>query len=315
MKDSRSIQSDILVVCPNPSVDTYIWMKQLKPKAVNRANDEKYFPGGKGVHVALALKELTTGVNLLGFWGGATGKWLIRECSDRGVPCFGPEVPGWTRICYTIKGSEDISDTEILGAGPLIISDDMRKFRVVFKECVSDHELVCMSGSWPGSSSDASYAGLIATAKEAGKKVFLDCSGSLLKEALSEKPFAIHINLNEGKALFNLSDPKAIAFELARYCDIAAVTAGEKGLFLVTAESCWHAYCRVDEVFSTVGSGDCLLAGLIYAYHNGMDMKELAQWGVACGAANCINKDLGMIKRSDVMSLLSKAEVRQLEAN
>lgn len=49
----------ILSVCPNPSVDTY-WNLHgpLHPGKTHRIGSEQRFPGGKGVHVALAVTEL-----------------------------------------------------------------------------------------------------------------------------------------------------------------------------------------------------------------------------------------------------------------
>jgi tagatose 6-phosphate kinase len=82
----------ILCLCPNPSVDTYVWVGSFEPGQVNRVRKEQRFPGGKGVHVALAAAELGEEVCLLGFWGGPTGKWNRRSCGEKSVASFGPET-------------------------------------------------------------------------------------------------------------------------------------------------------------------------------------------------------------------------------
>ncbi|SDD81994.1 tagatose 6-phosphate kinase [Pricia antarctica] len=48
----------ILAVCPNPSIDTYAWLTVFKKGQANRISGMMEFPGGKGIHVAMALKEL-----------------------------------------------------------------------------------------------------------------------------------------------------------------------------------------------------------------------------------------------------------------
>lgn len=48
----------ILVVCPNPSIDTYAWIDGFANGVPNRIKREDRYPGGKGLHVAMALAEL-----------------------------------------------------------------------------------------------------------------------------------------------------------------------------------------------------------------------------------------------------------------
>ena len=55
----------LLAVCPNPSVDYSIWIDSLEPGKVHRATREERYPGGKGVHVAMAAAELGEDVTLL----------------------------------------------------------------------------------------------------------------------------------------------------------------------------------------------------------------------------------------------------------
>jgi tagatose 6-phosphate kinase len=38
----------ILSVCPNPSVDTFVWVDHIHAGRVTRAEREQHFPGGKG---------------------------------------------------------------------------------------------------------------------------------------------------------------------------------------------------------------------------------------------------------------------------
>jgi tagatose 6-phosphate kinase len=57
-------------------------------------------------------------------------------------------------------------------------------------------------------------------------------------------------------------------------------------------------------VRSAVGSGDCLTAGLAVAHDRGHDWRQALRLGVACGAANCLRPELGMIHRADVERLL-----------
>src|SRR5690625_5502049 len=91
----------IIVLCPNPSVDKMLHLDELLPGEVNRSTGETPYPGGKGVHVSLALKELQTDNKLIGFWGCPAGEWIRKECSRNEISTYGPELEGWTRTCLT----------------------------------------------------------------------------------------------------------------------------------------------------------------------------------------------------------------------
>ena len=69
----------ILCVCPNPSIDTISWVNQVVPAKINRIAKQKEFPGGKGVHVALAIKEIGERSAVIGFWAGASGSWIKKN--------------------------------------------------------------------------------------------------------------------------------------------------------------------------------------------------------------------------------------------
>src|SRR5687767_13151705 len=115
----------IVCVCPNPSIDTLVTIDDLSPGQVHRANKEERFPGGKGVHVALAAAELGCEVTLLAFWAAPTGEWIRQQCESAGVRCAGPQVAGWSRSCITFRSQGRYNETELLGVGPQIGTDDI----------------------------------------------------------------------------------------------------------------------------------------------------------------------------------------------
>ena len=98
----------LLTVCPNPSVDILANINEIEPSAVNRILEETHFPGGKGVHVALAMAEMKLKPTLFAFWGGPTGEWIQTECRKTGINPKGIEVDGWNQklLYIQIKKSE-----------------------------------------------------------------------------------------------------------------------------------------------------------------------------------------------------------------
>jgi tagatose 6-phosphate kinase len=298
-----------LAVCPNPSVDTFVWVDSLEPGKVHRAIREKRFPGGKGIHVALAAAELGEAVILLGFWGSETGNWIKDECQRRNVTCIGPELPSWSRSCITFKSDGIYDDTELLGTGPEISAADYQEFIKYFNQYLNEAGVVTLSGSWPEGAPHDGYAVMIREAKRRKIPVFLDATGDPFKSGLEEKPYAIHLNANEARSFTGLPEIEEIIAYFNNYVKLAAITDGKNGLYMNAGDNILHAIVKLDKIYSAVGSGDCLTAGLALGLLNKLDAEDMMILGVACGGANCLRKDLGMLYQHDVKKLLKEVEV------
>lgn len=297
----------ILAICPNPSVDKFLHIPEFIPGSVNRSGREEAFPGGKGIHVALALAELGVSTKLVGIWGGPTGRWIIDECKKKGVPCFGPETPGWTRTCLTLKTDLKNSDTEILEQGPKISESEITQMFDIISEQLYDAVAVSVSGSWPPGTSGGVYKELKKLTSKRDIPLWIDASGERLHQAVQVRPYGIHINMKEAHSLLKEKpEPAKTAIRLLEFCEIAAVSDGANGLFLAKDGRVLHAFCPVRQVISTVGCGDCLLAGLLQAGSKSQPLNEMAVMGTACGAANCVSPGLGMLKYDDVKFFLPK---------
>ncbi len=297
----------ILAVCPNPSVDTYARVNGFQVGEVNRLTEEVHYPGGKGVHVGLAAAELEEQVAILGIWGGPTGQWIKNECEKySNVKCVGPEVDQWSRSCYTFKSDGEFDDTELLGVGPSLQEGDFNAFLKQYKGLLADAKCITLSGSWPNGSPENAYAQLIKEAKKENKATFIDCTGVQFDHAIIEKPYLVHLNRSEATSVFKINDVREATFQLANKCEYAAVTDGVNGMYFSDGEKIIHANCKIDSVHSAVGCGDCLTAGLAVAYVREMNDMISAKMGVACGAANCLREDLGMLYKKDVDKLFQQ---------
>lgn len=290
----------ILCVCPNPSIDKFVWIDDFKPGQINRTRREQVFPGGKGVHVALGIAELGEETAILGFWGGHTGKYINEYCESKGISCFGPEIDEPNRTCLNFRSNGDLNGTEVLEAGPFIDDEVAYLFWLEYTRLLDMASVVCLSGSWPltSATTEIGYGEFTVAAKKKAIRAFVDCSGKSLVDVLPARPHCIHINNLEGLDVFHEESPLKIANTLLQNCEVAAVTAGEEGLYLVSkGHSPLHANCKLDQIISPVGSGDSLMAGLVVAHKRGLNFDETAKLATACGAANCIREELGMFIR------------------
>lgn len=300
----------ILCVCPNPSIDTYAWLDPIQYGAVNRIHKMKEFPGGKGTHVAFALKELDADVSLFGNWAGNNGDWIKDASKNAGIHPIGIPLKGNNRKCYTFRsGDKTFDNTELLEPGPNMTENDWKKFLKKFTAHIKRHDLVCMAGSWPNGAPDDAYLQLLKICAKNYTKAILDCSGIQLKNALKTNFFGLHINEHEAKEALGVDKSDEVFEFLKDKVSLIALTKGKEGLYLRSKNKLLHANVRIDKVISTVGSGDCLTAGIAYGIANGLTSKDIARYGAACGAANCLNENLGMLKASDVRRLLPKVNL------
>lgn len=303
----------ILIVCPNPAIDKFLKLPKFSYGMVNRSQNEISYPGGKGVHVALAVKELGEDCVLAGFWGGPTGDWIKKECEKKGVKCIGPEISGWTRTCLTLKTNDEGDDTEVIEKGPEISSNHVNQLINMIKKYIKKADALTVSGSWPSGSPHDVYDILKNLAEKASIPLWIDASGKRLIEAVKTEPYGIHINRNEAEVFMGSEkQAKEYAEALLRYCTVSAVTNGADGLYLAKGKQIVHAYCTVDKVISTIGCGDCLLAGIVVSHIKKEHFKNIAISGVACGAANCVRPELGMLYDKDVQYFKKKASCSEV---
>lgn len=303
----------ILCVCPNPSIDSYAWLNEFYLGGVNRIDLLSEYPGGKGTHVAIAVQKLGVSSTLFANWAGNTGKKIQELATSFGLGCEGVNIKGENRKCFTFRSDNSrIQNTELLEPGPEISPKDFSAFCTEFQQHAEKAELICASGSWPNGSPDDAYAQLIRIAKQFNRKLVLDCSGVQLEQALEEKFFGLHINEHEAKTLFDSSDVEEIIRKLKSQVELIALTKGKEGLYLYYNNRLIHANVQIDHVLSTVGSGDCLTGGIAYAASQHLDIEEMARYGVSCGAANCLNEDLGIFNIQDVQKLYQQVTINQL---
>lgn len=295
----------ILVVCPNPAIDIFAWVDDFQIGAPNRILREKRYPGGKGLHVAMALSEIGMEVTVAGFWGGETGAWIKNECHKYypKIEFIGPELCEWSRSCYTFKSNSAFDDTEILGTGPTITAADYKLFINAIDLELPDHTMMVLSGSWPKGAPEDGYSEIIKLGKSQNVQSFIDCTGKQLAFALAARPYGAHLNRKEIEEFYDTDYQKA-QLQLLKNCDMIAVTDGSKGLTLTTKSDSYLALAKIDKVISTIGAGDCLTAGVVAGIAQNLPIPDIARLGAACGAANCLREDLGMLYQSDVVNLM-----------
>ena len=281
----------IVTLTPNPSVDRTVSIADLQRGEVHRATSSRIDPGGKGVNISRALTAHKAQTLAVLPAGGPDGHLLDELLAEAGIEVNIVPIAGSTRANVALV-EPDGTTTKINEPGPVLQSGETQALLATAERCLSEHpRWLVGSGSLPPGVDDDLYAGLVRRCRDASVPVAIDASGPALRHAVDAGPSLIKPNLEELEELVNrrlhtLGDVHAAATDLVTHgVTTVVVSLGRHGALLVTATETAHAVASISTPLSTVGAGDALLAGYLYATGSGLAAQDALRTGVAWGAA------------------------------
>lgn len=302
----------IYTVTLNPSIDFIVRLNHLALGSVNRMDSDDKFAGGKGINVSRVLKRLDIDNTATGFIGGFTGRFVEEGLVEEGITTNFVSVNEDTRINVKIKAGEE---TEINGAGPTIIDEQLAELETILASLTAD-DTVVFAGSAPANLGNKVYNTLIPLAKKAGAEVVCDFEGQTLLDSLDHQPLLVKPNNHELAAIFGvelngLADIEKYAREiLAKGAKNVIISMAGDGALLVTPEAAYFAKPIKGTVKNSVGAGDSMVAGFTGEYVKSGDPVEALKWGVACGTATTFSDDLATA--DFIKETYKKVEVEKL---
>ncbi len=277
----------IITVTPNPSIDRTVAVEQLHMGEINRALSSRVDPGGKGVNVSRAL--CANGADTLAILplGGPDGRLLAALLDHAGVQHREVALAGTTRTNVAIVDPSGTT-TKVNELGPTMSTAELEALRTSILSSSSETDWLALCGSLPPGAPPTWFADIIATHRG---RVAVDASGSGFLQAVAAGPDLIKPNHEEleelvGRELPTLADVlEAANSVVAGGVAMVVVSLGSDGALAVTADGHWFATAAVTAPLSTVGAGDCLLAGLLHALQRGADPQTAIASAVAWGSA------------------------------
>jgi 1-phosphofructokinase family hexose kinase len=304
----------------NTSIDKAMEIAELRSGAVNRVSSVRAYAGGKGLHVARAVAALGEPARLVGLIDATHRSFFEDALSPLGVSFHGIEVDS-VRTCLAIRESGGARVTEILEPGPEVDEAGQRAVCDAFLSLARQSDLAVLSGSVPRGFGEDVYARLATELREAGVRCLVDASGPLLRAAVAAQPFLVKPNREELEALLGdrIGDVAAAAAAArvlcARGITIVVVSLGAEGALLASEGRVCHAAAPPQPAENTVGSGDCLLAGVAVGLARGLPLDEVLRLGVACGTANTLSMEHGYVRREHVDAVLPQVRASWLGAS
>ncbi|CAN5290752.1 1-phosphofructokinase [soil metagenome] len=281
----------IVSVTLNPSLDRTVEVDRLERGAVLRTSAPTLEPGGKGVNLTRALSR--NGIDSIAVLpvGGPEGAELSALLDAAGVATRLVPVNGRTRSNLTVS-EPDGTATKLNEPGSPLSTADFSVLATVLAGLVSARDWVVFSGSIPPECSADQLVALMTSVTDLGASLAVDTSGDALTASISARPRVIKPNRAElaeavGRELGSISEVIVAAEELrSRGVERVLVSLGADGAVLVGEHGAIVGESTVLEHRSTVGAGDCFLAGFLSKFSADESDEESAlvealAWGAA----------------------------------
>jgi len=309
---------EVIIVNLNPALDRTAIVKKYNPYGENREEKLIVLAGGKGANVGRALKLL--GYNdyiCTGIIGGVIGKIFQKKIEEEGINNDYFWINGETRISYAVYEETTGLGTIINERGPEITNNEIEKFiNFIIDRYLPSVKILALSGGAPPNFPPEKIRRILTSFKEAGKILFVDSSGEILRLSSEVGVFCIKINEEELKTAFNINvnDQRALLSFYKYICEKGTkwliITRGEKGAVFINEGLIIDGAIR--KVYSkySIGSGDAFYAAVIYGKVKRLSIIEILRLAIACGTANTLSFGGCIFEIEDVEKIKEEIKIK-----
>ncbi|MGL4859040.1 MAG: 1-phosphofructokinase [Enterobacteriaceae bacterium] len=280
------MKSKVATITLNPAYDLVGHCQQVLPQELNLVQTIGFHPAGKGINVAMVLRDLALDVAVGGFLGQDNQKAFCQLLQQKGITNDFTQVAGATR--HNIKLTDDNGAvTEFNFSGFTISDQEWQRFARESLAWLASFQWVAVSGSLPPGVQVQDFSRWLQQVTACCPYTVFDSSQQALQAGLQAKPWLIKPNLKELEALFQRSmhSVQEVA-EAARQlhekgiCHVV-VSLGAEGALWSQEECVWLAKPPHSPVVSSVGAGDSMVAGLICGLSQGMSTEHTLRLATA----------------------------------
>ncbi|WP_426148204.1 1-phosphofructokinase family hexose kinase [Polaromonas sp. DSR2-3-2] len=301
---------DILTVTMNPALDVSTSTEKVMDTHKLRCTAAILHPGGGGINVARVLHRLGGDCLALFPAGGANGQRLRQLIDQEQVRSYSIPIAGETRESFSVHEQSSGRDFRFLLPGPELAPSEWQACLRHVADLQAPPAYLVASGSLPPGLPADFHARLARLAKEHGSRLVLDSSGPPLAAALAEGVYLVKPSLRElreltGHPLDTEQDWHAAALQIIRagQAQVVALSLGEDGALLVTADRALRARSLPVKVASSIGAGDSFVGGLLWALNRQESLEQAFRYGMAAGAAALLAAGTALCQAADVERL------------
>ena len=277
----------IATVTLNPAIDQTVKVDNFRPNRVNRAQAISFDASGKGVNVASFLADYGHNIAVTGYLGQANVGIFEEFFASKGIDDWFVRIPGNNRINVKVVDEVNQQTTDINMPGQTPPQEAMSTLLETIEKLASSCDWFVLSGSLPPQVPTTIYATIITQLKRQKKRIILDTSGEALREGIQAGPTIVKPNIEElqhltGHSLTSEAEIQQAAHQLLNEdIELVVVSMGKQGAMLVEQATTLIATPPEVTVKKTFGAGDAMVAGLVTAQIQGLNLADCGRLATA----------------------------------
>src|ERR671917_2384454 len=306
----------ILTITLNAAVDRTLVAPTRRRAHRHRASEGVTLAGGKGINVARGLRTLGVPVLATGFAGGRNGDAIRDGLAEAAIPFDLVEIEQDSRTSTAIIDPMAGTQTEINEYGPEVSPAEAREFSRRLEHLMEYASAVVFAGSLPPNLEEGFLVDLVRRSRERGLYTVVDSTPGVLRAALKADPSLVSPNQNEAASVAGFDFIEAGDFPrgLSRLVELGAmgacITSREGHSYLTADAAIVSARAPRVEAFSTIGSGDAYLAGLLAGLlHRDLAPVDAVRLAAGCAAANAEALGAGLFEARRAEELAESVQI------
>lgn len=302
----------ILTLTLNPSLDESTAVDRVTPERKLRCAAARREPGGGGINVSRAIRQMGGDSTALYVAGGPNGAALSRLVEAQGVRTLVVPVAGETRQSFTVFETTTTLQYRFTMPGAELRESEWQACLDAIQALVPRPAYIVASGSLPPGVPEDFYARVAHAGRAIGARVIVDTSGAPLLLAAEAGVFLLKPNLRELADLMQCQEDavevEAAAQELVRKgeTEVVVVSLGAGGVFWMAGGRAEQVASPTVPIRSKVGAGDSTVAGIVLSLARGNSLPQAVRYGVAAGAATVMTPGSELCRGEDVERLYWK---------
>lgn len=304
----------ILSLTINPAIDASCSVEAVFPDHKLRSGPVCHEPGGGGVNVSRAIRNLGGDSTVFYLAGGPSGQMLGILLDREGLKHEAMLIEDWTRENFTVTERTSGQQYRFVTPGPDLRAEEWQSCLAKIASLDPMPDFVVASGSLPPSAPTDFYGRLAMVVSAKNSRFVLDSSGAALANGLRSggvylvKPSLRELRALVGQELVPEAEQEEAATKIVNngQAQIVVVSMGAAGALLVTAKDCKRIRAPAVPVKSKVGAGDSMVAGIVLGLARDMPLRDAVRLGIAAGSATVMMPGTQLCRREDAERLFEQ---------
>ena len=314
----------IVTVTLNPALDFSSEVPELVPNEKLRCDHPSMFPGGGGVNVARAIRNLGGDATACVALGGPNGQSLELLLRAEGVDVAPVSLDVQTRHSLSVRDQNDGKLYRFMLPGTPWTQMIEAHFLARVGELLGPAKYCVLSGSMPPGTGVDTIRKLATICHNADCKLVVDTSGPTLISLVQEESVGIDIlRANQDEAQYSttrqletLEDFAAAAGRMIKRGSAKNIVlgVGGQGNLVVTEDgiSLFVPAPKV-EVISRVGAGDSFVGAMVLSLAQDKSWEDTLPMGAAAASVACTKPGTELCTQGETEKLAATLQVSDLK--